>query len=118
MIVENPGLLAANTRMVEIEDVPSTSWATMTGFAMGGKRVMNIIFMDCHEDCTRFREAEVERWISWQGAGSLEGDRKGLSLWCHKKHIEWVQDLLWNCNKVNLSRRGVMPKSVVPSCFP
>jgi len=48
----------------------------------------------------------------------LEGDWKGLSLWEHKKYVEWVQDLLWNCNKLILSRREMIPKSVVPSCLP
>jgi hypothetical protein len=117
-IVENPDLLAANTRMVQIEDVPTTIWAPMAGLDIAGMRVTNIIIMARHEDCTIFREAEGERWISWGEKGCLEEDWKSLSLWEHKKYVEWVQDLLWNCNKLILSRRKLIPKSVVPSCFP
>jgi hypothetical protein len=117
-IVENPYLLAGNTRMVQIEDVPATIWAPMTGLDIAGMRVTNIIIMGRHEDCTIFHEAEGERWISWGEKGCLEGDSKGLSLWEHKKYVEWVQDLLWNCNKLILSRRELIPKSVVPSCCP
>jgi hypothetical protein len=117
-IVENPDLLAASTRMVQIEDVPATIWAPMTGLDIGGKRVTNVIIMGRHEDCTIFCEAERERWISWGETVCLEGDWKGLSLWEHEKYVEWVQDLLWNCNKLILSRRELIPKSVVPSCFP
>jgi len=117
-IVENPYLLAGNTRMVQIEDVPATIWAPMTGLDIAGMRVTNIIIMGRHEDCTIFGEAEGERWISWGEKGCLEGDSKGLSLWEHKKYVEWVQDLLWNCNKLILSRRELIPKSVVPSCCP
>jgi hypothetical protein len=95
-IVEKPDLLAANTRIVQIEDVPATIWAPMTGLAVAGKRVTNIIIMGRHEDCTIFREAERERWISWGKTGCLEEDWKGLSLWEHEKYVEWVQDLLWN----------------------
>jgi len=117
-IVENHDLLAANTRMVQIEDVPATIWAPMIGLDIAGLRVTNIIIMGRHEDCTIFHEAEGEIWISWGENGYWEGDWKGLSLWEHEKYVEWVQDLLWNCNKLILSRRELIPKSVVPSCFP
>ncbi|CAK9219170.1 unnamed protein product [Sphagnum troendelagicum] len=76
MIVENPGL----PRMVQIEDVPATIWAPMTGLDIAGMRVTNIIIMDRHEDCTIYCEAEGERWISWGEKGCLKGDWKGLSL--------------------------------------
>jgi hypothetical protein len=123
-----PGQLAADTRMVEIEDVPSTIWATTAfdsiEFPMLIQKEMNIIIMGRHEDCTRFREAEGERWISWQGAGILEGQLKAYSksLWqgadMPQTYVQGVQHLLWNCNNLILSRRGLMPKSVVPSCCP
>jgi len=115
-------IVADNTRVVKIADVPSTIWATMTGFAMTGKRVgkrvMNIIIMGCHEDCTRSGEAEGERWISWGGAGSLEGHMKGFTPQEQEEYVQWVPDLLWNCNNLIISRRGLMPKSVVPGSFP
>ncbi|CAM6053648.1 unnamed protein product [Sphagnum tenellum] len=114
-IVENPDLLAGNTRMVQIEDVPATIWAPMTGLDIAGLRVTNIIIMGRHEDCTIFLEAKEERWISWGQKDCLEEDWKGLSLWDQKKYVRWVQDLLWNCNKLILSRRELIPKSVVPS---
>ncbi|KAH8972430.1 hypothetical protein BDL97_02G195600 [Sphagnum fallax] len=111
-IVEKPDLLGANTRIVQIEDVPTTIWAPMTGLALAGKRVTNIIIMGRHEDCTIFGEAERESWISWGKTDCLEEDWK-LTPWEREQYVEWVQDLLWNCNKLILSRR-----SVVPSCFP
>jgi hypothetical protein len=110
-------IVADNTRVVKIADVPSTIWATMTGHGMGGKRVMNIIIMGCHEDCTRSHEAEGQGWISWREAGSLER----MNSFSHlelEEHVNWVQDLLWNCNNLIIFRRGLMPKSVVPSSFP
>ncbi len=112
-IVEKPDLLGASTRIVQIEDVPTTIWAPMTGLAVAGKRVTNIIIMGRHEDCTIFGEAERESWISWGKTDCLEEDWKGLTPWEREQYVEWVQDLLWNCNKLILSRR-----SVVPSCFP
>ncbi len=111
-------IVADNTRVVKIADVPSTIWATITGFAMARKRVLNIIIMGCHEDCTRSCEAEGERWISWEGAGSLEGHMKSLTPQEQQVYVMWVPDLLRNCSNVIKSRRGLMPKSVLPSSFP